>query len=154
MVIAPLGKLSFAFFGGNVRFLKGERGKPTYWCMLFQTNSLFSFLVFFSFLSAFVLIFFLFLLLCFSFYVVKNPLFFNPCTGHGKGLFIVPAVTSVLLFCPLTAFVWSGCTCQSYKTPARQRRIHFVLLRAADYFCPSARRGLSCHDVNFLSPHT
>ena len=58
MVIVPLEKLSFAFFGGNVRFLKGERGKPTYWCMLFQTNSPFSFLVFFSFLSVFVLIFF------------------------------------------------------------------------------------------------
>ena len=66
----------------------------------------------------------------------------------------MPAVTSVLLFCPLTAFVWSGCTCQSYKTPARQRRIHFVLLCAVDSFCPSARRGLSCHDVNSLSPHT
>ena len=61
-----------------MRFLKGERGKPTYWCMLFQTNSLFSFLVFFSFLSVFDLIFFLFLLLCFNFYVVKNPLFFDP----------------------------------------------------------------------------
>ena len=85
---------------------------------------------------------------------MKNPLFFLSFTGHGKGLFIVPAVTSVLLFCPLTAFVWSGCTCQSYKTPARQRRIHFVFLYAADLFCPSARRGLSCHDVNFLSPHT
>ena len=70
MVIVPLGKLSFAFFGGKVRFSKGERGKPTYWCMLFQTNSPFSFLVFFSFLSVFVLIFFsfpltlLFLLRC------------------------------------------------------------------------------------------
>ena len=28
------------------------------------------------------------------------------------------------------------------------------ILCAADSFCPSARRGLSCHDVNFLSPHT
>ena len=66
----------------------------------------------------------------------------------------MPTVTNILLFCPLTVFVWSGCTCRSYKTPARQRRIHFVLLCAADSFCPSARRGLSCHDVNFLSPHT
>ena len=61
-----------------MRFLKGERGKPIYWCMLFRTNSLLSFLVFFPFLSVFVLIFFLFLLLCFSFHVVKNPLFFDP----------------------------------------------------------------------------
>ena len=28
------------------------------------------------------------------------------------------------------------------------------ILCAADSFCPSACRGLSCHDVNFLSPHT
>ena len=80
MVIVPLGKLSFAFFGGNVRFLKGERRKPTYWCMLFQTNSLFSFLVFFSFLSVFVLIFFsfpltlLFLLRCEKSSVFRSPL--------------------------------------------------------------------------------
>ena len=84
-------------------------------------------------------------------------------TGHGKGLFIVPAVTSVLLFCPLTAFVWSGCTCRHTK-PLPDRgglilsfcapRTHFVLLCAADLFCPSVRRSLSCHDVNLLSPHT
>ena len=101
--------------------------------MLFQTNSLFSFLVFFPFFSLFVLIFFLFFLLCSFFYVVKIPCFSFPPTGHGKGLFIVPAVTSVLLFCPLTAFVWSGYACQLYKTSARQRRIHFV---------HSVRRGL------------
>ena len=94
--------------------------------MLFQTNSLLSFLVFFPFFSLFVLIFFLFFLLCSFFYVVKIPCFSILFTGHGKGLFIVPAMTSVLLFCPLTAFVWSGHACQSYKTPARQRRIHFV----------------------------
>ena len=94
-------------------------------------------------------------MLCFSFHVVRYTLCFSILfTGHGKGLFIVPAVISVLLFCPLTAFVWSGCTCRSYKTPARQRRTHFVLLCAADSFCPSVRRSLSCHDVNLLSPHT
>ena len=92
--------------------------------MLFQTNFLFSFLVFFPFFSLFVLIFFLYSVL--FFYVVKIPCFSIPPTGHGKGLFIVPAVTNVLLFCPLTAFVWFGHACQSYKTPARQRRIHFV----------------------------
>ena len=78
MVIVPLGRFSFAFLGGKVRFLKGERGEPIYWCMLFRTNSLLSFLVFLPFLSVFILIFFLFLLLCFSFHVVKNPLFFDP----------------------------------------------------------------------------
>ena len=96
----------------NVRFLKEERGKPIYWCMLFRTNSLLSFLVFFHFLSVFVLIFFLFLLLCFSFTLWKILCFSILFTGHGKGLFIVPAVTNILLFCPLTVFVWPGCTCR------------------------------------------
>ena len=65
----------------------------------------------------------------------------------------MPAVTNILLFCPLTFFVWSGCTCRSYKTPARQRRTHFVLLRAADSFCLVLLCAAACHDVNLLSPH-
>ena len=101
MVIAPLGKLSFAFFGGKVRFLKGERGEPIYWCMLFRTNSLLSFLVFFPFLSVFVLIFFLSPLSLFLFSRCEiSSVFSIPFTGHGKGLFIVPAVTSVYCFAP------------------------------------------------------
>ena len=72
------GKVLVCVLWRNVRFLKGEREEPIYWCMLFQTNSLLSFLVFFPFLSVFVIIFFLLLLLCFSFHVVKNPLFFDP----------------------------------------------------------------------------
>ena len=69
MVIVPLGKLSFAFFffWRKGEILKGERRKPIYWCMLFRSNSLISFLVFFPFLSIFVLIFFLLFLLCFFF---------------------------------------------------------------------------------------
>ena len=35
-----------------------------------------------------------------------------PFSGHDKGPFIVPAVTNVLQLFPLTAFVWSGCTCR------------------------------------------
>ena len=66
----------------------------------------------------------------------------------------MPAVTSVLLFCLLTAFVWSGCTCRSYKTPARQRRTHLVLLCAADSFCLVLLCAAACHEVNLLSPHT
>ena len=53
------------------------------------------------------------------------------CTGHGKGLFIAPAVTDVLRSCPLTAFIWSGCTCRPHcatQTFARQRRTCFVPL--------------------------
>ena len=127
MVIVPLGKFSFAFLGGKVRFLKGERGELIYWCMLFQTNSLLSFLVFLSFFLSFRSnLFFFSSYSVLSFLCRENLLFSISNTGHGKGLFIVPAVTSVLLFCPLTAFVWSGYACQSYKTPARLRQIHFV----------------------------
>ena len=134
MAIVPLGKALVCIFWRKCEILKGERGKPIYWCMLFRTNSLLSFLVFLSFFLSFRsnLFFFssysLLSLLC-----RENPLFSIPNTGHGKGLFIVPAVTSVLLFCSLTAFVWSGYACQSYKTPARLRWIHFV---------HSVRRGL------------
>ena len=150
------GKVLVCIFWRKVRFLKGERGKPIYWCMLFWTNFLLSFLVFFSFLSVFVLIFFRFFscsVFLFTLWALSS-VFSIPFTGHDKGLFIVPAVASVLLFCPLTAFVWSGCTCRSNKTPARQRRAHFVFLCAANSFCPFVRRGLSCLDVNLLSPHT
>ena len=84
MVIVPMGKFLFAFLEKG-KILKGERGKPIYWCMLFRTNSLLSFLVFFHFLSVFVLIFFLLFLLCFSFYVVKNPLFFDPLYRARQG---------------------------------------------------------------------
>ena len=85
MVIVPLGKLSFAFFRGNVRFLKGERGKPIYWCMLFRTNSLLSFLVFFPFLSVFVLIFFLFSLALFFFSRCEiSSVFRSPLQGTAR----------------------------------------------------------------------
>ena len=131
---SPIGKVLVCVLWRKVRFLKGERGEPIYWCMLFRTNSLLSFLVFFPFLSVFVLIFFSFpLTLLFLLRCEKILCFLIPYTGHGKGLFIVPAVISVLLFCPLTTFVWSGCTCQSYKNPCQTE---------ADPFCLSVRRGL------------
>ena len=111
--------------------------------MLFQTNSLFSFLVFFPFFSLFVLIFFLFFLLYSFFYIVKIPCFSIPFTGHGEGLFIVPAVTSVLLFCPLNrlCLVWVYLPivqnlCQTEADPFCPfcaPRTHFVLLRAAAF---------------------
>ena len=112
--------------------MKGERGKPIYWCMPIELT-LFFFLVSFLFFSVFFLIFFLFFLLCFfSFHFVKYTMFFRfPSTGHGKGLFIAPAVASVLRSYPLTAFVWSGCTCRPHcatPTLARQRRTCFISL--------------------------
>ena len=145
MVIVPLGKLSFAFFGEKVRFLKGERGKPIYWCMLFRTNSLISFLVLFPFLSVFVLIFFLLFLLCFSFYAVKNLLFFDPLYRARQG--------------PL----YSACRDQCFTVlPLNRLCLVWVYLpivqnlcqTEADSFCPSVHRGLilSCPSVRHGLP--
>ena len=121
MVIAPKEKSLFAFWR-KVRFEGGERETDLWVHAFFEIApvffSQFSFLFFlFSFLS-----FFFWLLLCF-----RSPLF----TGHGKGLFIAPAVASVLRSCPLTAFVWSGCTCRPHcatPTLARQRQTCFIPL--------------------------
>ena len=91
-------------------FEKGERETDLLvyapWTIsLFSSISSLFFFVFF-------LIFFLFFLLCFSFFTPWILYFLVPFSGHGKGLFIVPAVTNVLPLCPLTAFVWSGRTCR------------------------------------------
>ena len=87
--------------------------------------------------SIFFLIFFLFFLLCFS----------VPFSRHGKGLFIVPAVTNVLPFCLLTAFVWSGCTCRLpglWDIHPRQTEVGL--------FCSSIYRNISSyHDINAFS---
>ena len=154
MVIVPMGKFLLAFFGERWDFEGGEREADLLVHALW-TNSLFSFLVFLSFSLCFRSYLFSFSSCSVFLFTLWDILYFSIFfTGHDKGLFIVPAVTSVLLFCPLTAFVWSGRACQLYKTLARQRWVHFVLLCAADSFCPSVRRGLSCHDVNLLSSHT
>ena len=112
--------------------MKGERGKPIYWCMPIELTLIF-FLVSFLFFSVFFLIFFLFFLLYFFFSLRKIYSVFSILlsTGHGKGLFIAPAMASVLRSCPLTAFVWFGCTCRPhYATPtlARHRRTCFIPL--------------------------
>ena len=140
MVIGQLGKLSFAFFGGKVRFLKGERGKPTYWCMLFRTNSLLSFLVFFPFLSVFVLIFFLLFLLCFSFYVVKNPLFIDPGYRARQGPLYSACRDQCFTVLPLNRLCLVWVHLPIVQNPSQTE---------ADSFCPSARRGLilSCPSV-------
>ena len=145
MVIVPLGKLSFAFFGGNVRFLKGERGKPIYWCMLFRTNSLLSFLVFFPFLSVFVLIFFLLFLLCFSFYVVKNPLFFHPFYSARQGPLYSTCRDRCFTVLPLNRLCLVWVHLPIVQNPCQTE---------ADSFCPSARRGLilSCPSVRRGQP--
>ena len=136
MVIVPLGKFLFAFFGERWDFWRGREGSRSIGaCSLNQLSSFFfgflsfslcfrSYLFFFSSYSVFL--FTLWDILCFPIH----------STGHGKGLFIVPAVTSVLLFCPLTAFVWPGCTCRPWCATQNPCQTE------ADSFCPSVHRGL------------
>ena len=140
MVIVPLGKLSFAFFGGKVRFLKGERGKPIYWCMLFRTNCLLSFLIFFHFLSVSVLIFFLFLLLCFSFYIVKNPLFFDPLYRARQRPLYSACRDQCFTVLPLNRLCLVWVCLPIVQNPCQTE---------ADSFCPSVRRGLI---LSFCAP--
>ena len=117
---------------GRKQDLKGERGKPIYWCMPIELTLLF-FLVFFLSFSIFFLIFFLFFLLCFSFHSLKKILYFSILfSGHDKGHFIVPTVTKVLPFCPLIVFVWSGRTCW----PLGLCDIHPRQIEAGLFFVP------------------
>ena len=103
-------------------------------------------LIFSLFFSIFFLIFFLFFLLCFSFYNVKMLCFSISLSGYGKGPFIVPAVTNILPFCPLTAFVWSGRTCR----PSEVCATHSCQTEAG-FISPSTVAPLSCHGINAFS---
>ena len=69
-----------------------------------------------------------------------------PFSGHGKGPFIVPAVTNVLPFCPLTAFVWSGRTCR----PPEVCATHSCQTEAS-FISPSTVAPLSCQGINTFS---
>ena len=116
--------------------MKGERGKPIYWCMPIELT-LFFFLVSFFFYSLFLsYLFFFSSCSVFFFFSLRKIYSVFRCppllgTGHGKGLFIAPAVASVLQSCPLTTFVWSGCTYRPHcvtPTLTRQRRTCFIPL--------------------------
>ena len=85
MVIAQKRKSHCLHFGRK-QDLKGERGKPIYWCMPIELNSLFS-LVSFIFFSVFFSYLFSFLLTLFFFSLRKNTLFFNPRFRARQGLF-------------------------------------------------------------------
>ena len=130
---SPTGKVLVCVLWRKVRFLKGERGKPIYWCMLFRTNSLLSFLVFFPFLSVFVLIFFLFLLLCFSFHVVKNPLFLDPLYRARQGPLYSACRDQCFTVLPLNRLCLVWVYLPIVQNPCQTE---------ADSFCPSVRRGL------------
>ena len=138
---SPTGKVLVCVLWRKMRFLKGERGKPIYWCMLFRTNSLLSFLVFFPFLSVFVLIFFLFPLTLFFFSRCKiYSLFFDPLYRARQG--------------PL----YSACRDQCFTVLPLNRLclvwVHLPIVQnpcqtEADSFCPSVRRGLI---LSFCAP--
>ena len=81
MVIAQKGSL-LRF--GREQDLKGERGKPTYWCMPIILSLFFSQFPLFSSLFSFLSFFFSFTL--FSFYSV-NALFFDPFFRARQGPF-------------------------------------------------------------------
>ena len=74
-------------------------------------------------------------------------------SGHGKGPFIVPAVANVLPLCPLTAFVWSGCTCR----PPSLCDTHPCQTKVGLFHSSVHRSTLTCHGINafsfFLSRH-
>ena len=110
--------------------MKGEREKLIYGCMPSLNSSVFLSFPFFSFY--FLSYLFSFGSCSVSFFHSKSVLCFrSPLTGHGKGLFIAPAVASVLRSCPLTTFVWSRCTYRPHcatPTLARQRWTCFIPL--------------------------
>jgi len=149
MVIVPLGKALACILWRKGEILKGERGKPTYWCMLFQTNSLLSFLVFFPFLSVFVLIFFFFSYSVFFFYVVKNPLFFLSLHRARQGPLYSACRDQCFTVLPLNrlCLVWVYLPTTLCDTHPCQTE--------ADLFYPSVCRSISsCHDINAFSLHS
>ena len=101
MVVAQKNDGPCLRFLKKVRFEGGERETDLWVHALFEITLVF-FLVFLSFLSYL----FSFLSCSVSSFHSENVLCFSiPLSGHGKTLFIAPAVASVLLFCPLTVFV-------------------------------------------------
>ena len=131
--LLPKKKESLFTFWKKARFEGGERETdlPVHaYCITAPFSLIFS-----LFFSVFFLIFFFFFLLCFSFYSIKMFCFSIPLSGHGKGPFIVPAVTNLLPFykactqrflLKLVSFGWSvilaGRTSQ--KGLGRSRKIN------------------------------
>ena len=134
MIVVPKERWSLFTFSKGDRIWRGrERNWSMGACPLWNSSrfSQFSFLFFlFSFLS------FSFGSCSVAFFHSKMCSVFDPSPffllqGTARAFFIEPAVASVLRSCPLTAFVWSGCTYQPhYATPtlARQRQTCFIPL--------------------------
>ena len=124
--------------------MKGERGKPIYWCMLFRTNSLLSFLVFLSFFLSFRSnLFFFSSYSVLSFLCCENPLFSDPQYRARQGPLYSAYCDQCFTVLPLNrlCLVWVCLPivqnpCQTEVDPFCPfcaPRTHFVLLRAAAF---------------------
>ena len=130
-------KESLFTFWKRARFEGGREGnQSTGACPLYYLSFFLNFLSFLLYFLSYL--FFFFFLLCFSFHSVKMLCFSMMFSGHGKGPFIVPAVTNLLPFCPLTASVWSGRTCR----PPSLCDIHYCQTEAG-LFCSPVYRNTS-----------
>ena len=149
MVIVPMGKFLFAFLEKG-KILKGERGKPIYWCMLFELTLFFlSQFSFFSSLFSFLSFFFSFPLALFFFSRCEMySLFFHRFYRARQGPLYSAYRDQCFTVLPLNrlCLVWVYLPTILCDTKPCQTE--------ADSFCPTVRRGLSCHDVNLFSPHT
>ena len=98
------------------------------------TNSPLSFLVFFSFFSVFVLIFFLFpLALFFSFHLVRYPLFFDPFYRAQQGPLYSACRDQCFIVFPLNRLCLVWVYLPIVQNPCQTE---------ADSFCPSVCRRL------------
>ena len=124
--------------------MKGrERNRPTSACPLYYLCFvfLFYFLSFsFSSLSYFLSTQFFFRVL---------PLFFRPLLWVQWRSSYSACRDQILLFCPLTTFVWSGCTCR----PQLVRLHHPPQLQTKKklFYLLVCRGALSCHGVSVFS---
>ena len=111
--------------------------------MLFRTNSLLSFLVFFPFFSVFVLIFFLFPLALFFFSPYEiYPLFFDPLYRARQGPLYSACRNQCFTVLPLNRLCLVWVHLPIVQNPCQTE---------ADSFCPSVRRGLI---LSFCAPRT
>ena len=144
MVNVPTEK-TFFFLLEEGKILKGREGnRPTGACSLYYLSFVFCFLSYlfsFSLLSYFLSI--LFFLLRSS--PVFRPLFWAQWRSSYSAY-----RDQILLFCPLTTFVWSGCTCRPplirlhhpLQLQTKKKAVLFIGLSWCP-FLPRCRRFLS-----------
>ena len=153
-------KESFSF--DREQGFRGREGS-TYWCMPAVLCSLFSFVISNSF--SFSLFFSQCLLLCCDSLVeVIITVIVIPLTVHGKDPLYNTCRDQLLLFQPLTTFVWAKCPCRSplvCKLPSHHYlpvlAVPFLITRQRRLFCLFVCHDtLTCYGVGALSlfiPH-